>query len=41
MPSEFDDSNKKMIDRDYSDLTEEQRNNAKILEDEMVNSGFK
>ena len=41
MPSEFDDSNKKKIDRDYSDLTTEQRDNAKILEDEMVNGGFK
>jgi hypothetical protein len=35
MPSEFDDNNKAKVDRNYSDLTEEQRTNAKILEDAM------
>lgn len=41
MPSEFDDDNKKRIDRDYSDMTEEQRKNAKILEDAMKEAWFK
>ena len=40
MPSEFDDSNKKRIDRDYNDLTSEKRTNAKILEDAMKKAGF-
>ena len=40
MPSEFDDDNKKRIDRDYNDLTSEQRANAKILEDAMKKAGF-
>jgi hypothetical protein len=35
MPSEFDDNNKTKIDRNYSDLTEEQRNNAIILQKAM------
>lgn len=40
MPSEFDDNNKKRVDRNYSDLTEEQRKNAKILEDAMKSAWF-
>ena len=35
MPSEFDDDNKPKIDRDYSDLTPEQRKNAMILQNAM------
>ncbi len=40
MPSEFDDNNKAKVDRNYSDLTEEQRTNAKILEDAMKKAWF-
>ena len=40
MPSEFDDNNKAKIDRNYSDLTEEQRNNAMILQKAMENAWF-
>ena len=40
MPSEFDDNNKKKVDRNYSDLTPEQRNNAKMLEDAMKKAWF-
>jgi hypothetical protein len=38
MPSEFDDNNKTKIDRNYSDLTKEQRNNAMILQKTMENA---
>jgi hypothetical protein len=38
MPSEFDDNNKAKIDRNYSDLTEEQRDNAIILQKAMENA---
>lgn len=40
MPSEFDDNNKKKIDRNYSDLSKEQMANAKVLEDVMKKAWF-
>jgi D-alanyl-D-alanine dipeptidase len=40
MPTEFDTFTAK-ADRDYSDLSPEERRNGKILEDEMIRGGFK
>ncbi|MDR3259754.1 MAG: M15 family metallopeptidase [Fusobacteriaceae bacterium] len=39
MPTQFDEFSKK-ADRDYSDNTKEQKNNALILEKEMIKAGF-
>ena len=40
MPSEFDDFTKK-ADRDYSDVSKEAGENAKMLEKVMEEAGFK
>ena len=40
MPTGFDDFTK-LADRDYSDCTEKQRNNALLLEELMIHYGFK
>ena len=40
MPSDFDSNQTKIIDRDYRDLSEEQRKNVKILETAMENAWF-
>ena len=40
MPTDFDDFTKR-ADRDYSDCTQEQKNNALMLENLMIQYGFK